>query len=307
MKSIKEEIKFIKSRNTIIRQLEELAEQEGMIRVESDAFEEYTSYIQSNPRQDGKKLVKVNDLRGDVYLLKPDITTNLIKQIIPRMEQDLALSLYYLETVYSFDKYGSIVPTRQFGIEVIGKPEVDEDFRLISFIKKLFQQYNSTYYIELGNQQWINDVIRNLRLSKETENKIKKALMDKNKEAICNYVNDPAYQTLLLTVIRVQNNIPAYLQVIDDYNLPNSLKDKLIEMQQLLQELNDPQIEVDLSLLNEFDYYNGIIYRAYMNQSKTNILRGGRYDSITKEFGTLTPALGFSLDVDQFIQEVISQ
>ncbi|QMS84778.1 ATP phosphoribosyltransferase regulatory subunit [Candidatus Xianfuyuplasma coldseepsis] len=307
MKSIIEEIQFIKKRNKILRQLEELAEQEGMLRVESDAFEEYTSYVQSNPRQDANKLVKVADLQGDVYLLKPDITTNLIKQVIPRMEQDLGLSLYYLDTVYAFNDFGSITPTRQFGIEVIGASQIDEDFRLISFITRLFDQYNITYNIELGNQQWINDVIEQLQASKTIANLIKKALIDKNKEGIKQYVSNPGYQTLLLTVIQRQNDIPAYIDIIQQYNLPKTLHTQLLELHELVNRLDNPNIEVDLSLLNEFDYYNGIIYRGYVNSYKTNILRGGRYDSITQEFGTLTPALGFSLDVDIFINEVITK
>lgn len=306
MKSIFEEIQFIQQRNKILRQLEELAEQEGMLRVESDAFEEYTSYVQSNPLQDASKLVKVLDLQGDVFLLKPDITTNLIKQVIPRMETNLALSLYYLDKVYAFNDYGTITPTRQFGIEVIGHSEMDEDYRLISLISRLFEQYNITYNIELGNQQWINDIIEQLQVSNATANGIKKALMDKNREGIKQYVNNPGYQTLLLTVIQQQNDIPAYVDVIDKYNLPETLTTPLLELQNVVNKLDNPNIEIDLSLVNEFDYYNGIIYRGYVNSYKTDILRGGRYDSITKGFGTLTPALGFSLDVDILINEVIS-
>jgi ATP phosphoribosyltransferase regulatory subunit len=308
MKSIKEEIKYIKTRNEIIKKLDDLAVQKGFLKVESDAFEEYCSYVSQNTRQDQTKLVKVQDLKGQVYLLKPDTTTNIIQQVIPRMEQDLELDLYYLDNVYRFDNAGSIQSIRQFGIEVIGRNDIRADIAMINVIQEVLNTFEIRYVMELGNQQFVNTLIQEVTNDQTQTNRIKQALISKNKQETLDLLPQDNIPVRLLfdAIISKQNDIEFYRNIIKTYQLSSTLESELDKVLQIIETLNDPKIEVDLSLINEFDYYNGPIYKVYVSSQNTNILRGGRYDYLTKEFGTQTGALGFSLDVDKLIEEVTS-
>ena len=108
MDSIRDEIKYITTRNSIFNKLEELVKLDGFIRVESDYFEDFIRYTNQNERQDPRQLVKVQDLQGNLFLLQPDITTNIIKQVIPRIEDDFAVDFYYLDNIFSYDEAGTI-------------------------------------------------------------------------------------------------------------------------------------------------------------------------------------------------------
>lgn len=308
MKTIKEELKLIKRRNEVIRTLQDLAESKGFLKVESDAFEEYLSYLEQNPRQNPKELVKVSDLRGNIYFLKPDTTTNLIKQLIPRIQKEDFFELYYIEKVYQFNKNGKISSTRQFGIELIGKNGSELDIRLIGLIKEILSQFNVNYVIELGNQEWLNIILSELDLTRNEAEKLKKSMISKDKEAITKLLSKKTgegYLQLLNHTISNQNNLEYYQEIITKYKLNPKLTKVINKMKQLQSSITDTKIEIDLSLINEFDYYNGPIFKVYINNYKEDILRGGRYDYLTKEFGKLTPALGFSLDVDVLIKEVL--
>lgn len=58
------------------------------------------------------------------------------------------------------------------------------------------------------------------------------------------------------------------------------------------------------SLGKEFyrDYYEGIMIKGYYANVYKEILSGGRYDSLTQEFGRRVPAIGFCIDVDGLIK-----
>lgn len=307
MKTIQEELRGINTRNQVIKKLQNFAEDKGFLKVESDAFEEYSRYLEQNPRQNPKKLVKVQDLRGNLFFLKPDITTNLIKQVIPRIKSNEVVELYYVEKVYQYDSGGSIDASRQFGIELLGKSGIETDGELINYIKELLMSFDVRYKIELGSQAWVNLIIEQLNLDKQNKIALKKAIIAKNIAKIQTLISDKkyvGYVELIKATIRFQNNINLYRSVIENYGLNTKLNEVLKQLEILKEIVNDECIEIDLSLINEFDYYNGPIFKGYINDYKDSILRGGRYDFLTKDFGRLTPALGFSLDVDVLIMEV---
>ena len=60
-------------------------------------------------------------------------------------------------------------------------------------------------------------------------------------------------------------------------------------------------ITFDLSMLSKYNYYTGIIFRAYTSSLGDAILKGGRYDNLLSKFGHDAPALGFTLSLDDLV------
>ena len=57
-------------------------------------------------------------------------------------------------------------------------------------------------------------------------------------------------------------------------------------------------LHLDLADLRGFDYHTGVIFSCYAADKKLyRIAKGGRYDGIGAEFGTVNAATGFSLDL----------
>ena len=53
--------------------------------------------------------------------------------------------------------------------------------------------------------------------------------------------------------------------------------------------------QIDLAVLRDLDYHNGVVFSAYAHGQADAIGRGGRYDNIGQVFGRARPATGFSL------------
>jgi ATP phosphoribosyltransferase regulatory subunit len=64
------------------------------------------------------------------------------------------------------------------------------------------------------------------------------------------------------------------------------------------------KISYDLSMVSELSYYDGIIFRGYVQGSNKEIIRGGRYDSFTEQFGVKIPAIGFTVELDELLKVV---
>lgn len=52
---------------------------------------------------------------------------------------------------------------------------------------------------------------------------------------------------------------------------------------------NTRNLKLDLSLVNDIDYYNGLVFQGYLAGLPRAVLKGGRYDPLTEQF---TPVPG---------------
>jgi ATP phosphoribosyltransferase regulatory subunit len=298
---------YLTTRNALYDRLQDLAKREGFLQVRSDYLEDFIDYFRQNTRQDPKRLVKVQDNTGRLFVLQPDITTNIIKQVMPRLEGNDVAKLFYLDDVFAVGSDGRIRTTRQFGVEMIGVRDADADVALIRLIDRVFADLGLELVLEVGNQKWIERVLRGLGLSPSRLPLLRKAVIAKNRDEAIALLEgaNPSYRRLLELVLATERDLTTYRSLIEEQGLDPDL---LVEMDriQAIQEAND-NVVIDLSLIQPFDYYNGPIFKGYLNRRPTDVVRGGRYDTLTEDYGDRTPALGFSLDVDILVNEVMNR
>ena len=58
------------------------------------------------------------------------------------------------------------------------------------------------------------------------------------------------------------------------------------------------KIKLDFSMVNQLDYYTGVLFRGYVSGVGNCVLSGGRYDNLIGTFGRKMPATGFAIDID---------
>ena len=59
------------------------------------------------------------------------------------------------------------------------------------------------------------------------------------------------------------------------------------------------RVKLDLSIVNDIDYYNGIIFQGYVSRVPKVILSGGRYDGLLARIGKGQSAMGFALNLGE--------
>ena len=58
-------------------------------------------------------------------------------------------------------------------------------------------------------------------------------------------------------------------------------------------------VQIDLSLSGEMEYYNGLVLQGYLQGAARPVLRGGRYDLLARKFTPGAGAVGFAVYLDE--------
>ncbi len=67
------------------------------------------------------------------------------------------------------------------------------------------------------------------------------------------------------------------------------------------------QVRLDFSILNDADYYNGLIFRGYVDGAAVPVLSGGRYDYLLRRFQKTQGAVGFAIYLDSVARAASAQ
>ena len=59
------------------------------------------------------------------------------------------------------------------------------------------------------------------------------------------------------------------------------------------------QVKLELSLVNDMEYYNGLVLQGYLAGLPRAVLKGGRYDPLAEQFRPGAKAIGFALYLDE--------
>ena len=57
-------------------------------------------------------------------------------------------------------------------------------------------------------------------------------------------------------------------------------------------------IRYDFSVVNDMNYYNGIVFRGFIDGISEGVLAGGRYDDLVRKMGRNSQAIGFAIYID---------
>jgi|LGVF01.1.fsa_nt_gb ATP phosphoribosyltransferase regulatory subunit len=305
-KSVLEELEVTKFRKNVERELEDYFEDGGYWMIEPKIFQSYDEFVCSNLRTNSKKTVKVLSGNSEVYILRPDITMNILRKIFSKWENDKPLKVYYNSKIYLNNENYNIKEQRQMGIEYLGEDSLLADQEMITMAVNLMKKVDQPFILELGSSKYLDSYFEEINIDIELENKIKNYIAKKNKHGLISLLKKNDVKSMLLeNILSMQGDMEAVIDQARKYPMN-------IEMQNALKELEDlkdifasnkmiPYIHFDLSMIADLDYYDGIIFKGYYFESNKKILSGGRYDRLTEKFGKKASAIGFSVDMDEFV------
>lgn len=256
----------------------------GYGRYRMSNFEEYSFYLKNKNFLSDERVVTFNDLDGRLLALKPDVTLSIVKNAKPGDK------LYYIENVYR--PVGvSYREIEQMGLETLGTIDVRVECEVLTLAAKSLAEVDENAVLELSHVGVVNALIAASPNAADKKD-ILRLLQRKNyTEAAEKYPESEAYLKALF---------------FSDRDAVRSLLGKegegyADELDALLRSLSDcgARAEIDFSLVDDERYYNGVIFRGYVEKVPRPILSGGRYDRLLtkmkKDFG----GMGFALYLDE--------
>lgn len=306
--SIENELNYSKKRYEFTKEIESIFVKNNYIQIKPSIFEDYDNFIAINKRTPTKSMVKI--VSDKILVLRPDITTSIIKSLIPRWEDDLVLKLFYHSTVYKNENKEGIKEIRQFGCEYLGENSIKADLEIVNMSLDILKKFGEKFILEIGNSNYINGLLSELDLKEQEENKLKSLILRKNKIEIKDYIEKfttrKEIKEIIYNLFNLNGDMEDVILKARKLYTNDLMKKGLKELEEISILLRNSEYKkytnCDLSMVGKFDYYEGIMIKGYYANVYKEILSGGRYDSLTEEFGRRVPAIGFCIDVDELIK-----
>ena len=306
--SIENELNYSKKRYEFTKEMESIFVKNNYIQIKPSIFEDYDNFKAINKRIPTESMVKV--VGNKILVMRPDITTSIIKNLIPRWEDDLVLKLFYHSTVYKNEGREGIKEIRQFGCEYLGEKSLKADIEIVNMSLDILNKFGKNFILEIGNSNYINGLLKEFHLKDYQENKLKSIILRKNKIEIKSYIEkfnvDEKVKETLVNLFELNGSIDEVVKKAKKLYKNDLMEKGLKEIEGINKLISTSEcikyINCDLSMVGKFDYYEGIMIKGYYSNVYKEILSGGRYDSLTEEFGKRVPAIGFCIDVDGLME-----
>ncbi len=277
---------ILKSEERAVLTLRRLYRQYGYVPYKMSRFEEYDLYVRSKDFLVSDQIITFSGDRGKLMALKPDVTMSIVKNA-PE-EPGVVQKVYYDENVYR--DYREIM---QAGLECVGDLSAYEIGEVVLLAARSLALLGENFVLDLSHMGLLNAVLDSCGLEGDQRKQVLECLRRKNIQGLQNLTGDQ--KLLTLAKCRGKEDLEAILTTEEEKAAWQELKNLL----SLLEESGfGHSVRLDFSLGNNMRYYNGVVFRGYLDGIHTSILSGGQYDRLPRKLGRKAKAIGFAIYVD---------
>lgn len=299
-------------KNNIINKLREVFLSGGYEEVQTPTQEYYDVFDFENQPINQEKMIKFFDQKGRILVLRPDFTIPIARVYSNKIKISPA-KLCYSGEIFRANEvhYGKNNEITQSGVEIIGIPNYKAEVEAIrTAIEALSEIGIEDFKIEIGQSNFYKSIIEDLSLEDNELEELRVLIENKNIGTLAVFLKSKS-DRLSADEITLLKKLPQLFggsEILD-------LAQKLTKNDKALTALNNIRniyealdniryskyLSIDLGMIQNFNYYTGVIFKGYVNELGEEILSGGRYDNLMAEFGESTPAVGLGINVDNIL------
>lgn len=280
--------------------------------IETPTFEFFDIFNESRGSVKAKEMFKFFDRDNHTLVLRPDETPAIARCVTKYFtEEDMPLRLCYLERTFinNTSYQGRLKEAAQTGVELIGDDSSDADAEILAMVIRALKAAGLTeFQVELGEVDFFRGLLEEAGMDEEMEEKLRELIENKNYFGVEELVMEqPIPQELkdaFLKLPELFGSLEAIQAAREFTKNPRALRaiDRLEEVNRILEYYDlSEYVSYDLGMLSQYQYYTGIIFKAYTYGTGDYIVNGGRYDKLLVQFGKDAPAVGFGISVDDLM------
>ena len=287
-------------------ELRGLYEQLGYRKYKMGRFEEYRLYVENKDFLGSDKVISFTDLDGRLLALKPDVTLSIIKN--SKATRKDSEKLYYIENVYRESKEShTYQEIHQMGLEFIGDVDRYGVVEVLSLAAQSLKAVSPDYLLEISHMSFVVEFLNKLEISENVKFKLLKLIRNKNvsglkKTALAEKLTEKERE-VLLAIPNLYGDVGKTIKAAKALAIYPEMLRSVEELEEVLVLLkvagHRGNCQIDFSMINDIDYYNGIVFRGYVKELARLVLAGGQYDLAMKRFGKDVDAIGFALYLNE--------
>lgn len=297
---MKMETAILKREEQAVYALRELYRRYGYLPYKMSRFEEYDLYVRNKDFLASEQIITFADRTGKLLALKPDVTLSIIKNApdLPGTVQ----KLYYNESVYRADAAShALKEIMQAGLECVGDLGSYEIAEVVLLAAKSLALVGEHFVLDISHMGLVSAILDSCAVPAENRKQIMQCLRQKNAHDLISLCGDvtPAKEAKLQKLVSAGGTAEQVLADLAPVLTTQAEQDAFGELERLCSILCQGgyrnEIRVDLSVGNDMKYYNGVVFKGYLEGLPSSILSGGQYDKLLQKMGRSSRAIGFAL------------
>ena len=290
-----QDMRILKNEEKAVFALRSLYRQYGYLPYKMSKFEDYEYYIRNKDFLVSDRIITFNDQSGRLLALKPDVTLSIIKngEDAPGCKQ----KVYYNENVYRIsDNTRQFKEIMQAGLECIGDIDLYDIFEVVSLAARSLSLISPDFVLQISHQGILSAVLDQVCADPGFRQTAVSFIQEKNAHDLCRLCDQYGAESgPLVQLISAYGPRDKVLSMLGDMEGVEQLQ-ALSAMLDTLPESD--RIIFDFSLVNNMNYYNGIVFQGYLSGICECVLAGGRYDKLMQKLDRRSGAVGFALYLD---------
>ena len=298
------DVSILKSDERAILTLRSIYKQYGYLPYKMSKFEEYDFYIKNKDFLLSDRIITFNDTNGKLLALKPDVTLSIIKNAdeMPGSKH----KVYYNENVYrasgSVGQYKEIMQT---GVECVGDIGIYDIYEAVLLAAKSLEAIGEDFALDISELDILGEALELASTDGVFKKEAIKCIKEKNAHdllKLCTKYSVHAEETdRLVAYASICGRLTEVIPQLEKYAGKKSLAaiSELKTLAALLGEKYSEKITFDFSVINDLDYYSGVVFRGFIDGIPDSVLAGGRYDKLLSKMGKRGAAIGFAIYLDK--------
>jgi len=283
----------------IIFDLRALYNTYGYSQYKMSKFEAYDLYAKNKDFLICDSVITFTDADGKLMALKPDVTLSIVKN-----SRDTAFvqKLYYTENVYRVAKgERSFRERMQVGLECLGPIDDYCLCEVLELAAKSLQSISSSSVLNVSHLGILTALLEGMGISGAHQVKVFSLLGQKNLHELCALCRElgAAQEDIdllraLIAITGTPSEVLPQLACLLDGKIDPA---PLAQLVSVTAPLSDA-IRIDFSVVDDIHYYNGIVFKGFIEGLPQSVLSGGQYDRLMQKLGRKTGAVGFAVYMD---------
>lgn len=290
----------------------------GYQHIETPSFEFFEIFNKERGSVSSQEMFKFFDRDNNTLVLKPDVTPSIARCVSKYFfDETMPVRLCYLERTFTnnISYQGRLKESTQMGAEMIGDDSSDADAEMIAMVIDCLKASGlQEFQVELGQVEFFRGLVEEAGMDENTQKQLQELIENKNffgveELLLANPVN-PELREVFLRLPQLFGSIE---QIRAARSLTRSRRaqfaiNRLEKVHAILENYGlSEYVSYDLGMLSKYQYYTGIIFKAYTYGTGDYLVTGGRYDKLLEQFGKNAPAVGFGIVIDRVLMALASK
>lgn len=291
----------LKNEERAVFELRSLYRKYGYLPYKMSKFEEYDLYARNKSFLISDNIITFTDSDGRLVALKPDVTLSIIKNC--KETEGSVQKVCYNENVYRVSKStNAFKEIMQVGLECIGDVDDYHIYEVISLAAESLETISESFVLELSHLGIVRTLIEKMPLSDTSKKMIFEKIGQKNFHDIQNICKDENCDcSILIAVLSTYGSPDRVVSRLKQMNIPD-IEEYILSLSKILELLKKSsfygKLRIDFSAISDMNYYNGFVFKGFIDGISSSVLSGGQYDNLMQKMHKKAKAIGFAVYLD---------